>query len=74
MFRALAFETVRQQQHEAAQAFPLRFGAGDELIDDDLRRVPEIAELRFPNDQALRRIETVAIIEIRARPLPKAGC
>src|SRR5688572_22048261 len=63
MFRPLPLKAVRQKQHEAAQAFPLRFGAGDELIDNHLRRVPEVTELRFPNDQSFRRVETVAVIE-----------
>ena len=48
MFRTLAFVAVRQQQHESAQAIPLRFAGTDELIDDDLRAVGEIAELAFP--------------------------
>src|SRR4051812_23526703 len=45
MFRALAFETMRQEKNEAAETLPFIFGAGDELVDDDLRDVPEIAEL-----------------------------
>src|SRR5439155_22509736 len=36
---------------------------GDELIDDHLRGVAKVAELRFPKDQALGAIETVAILE-----------
>ena len=47
----LPFEAVRQQQHEAAQAAPLVLGAGDELVDDHLRRVDEVAELRFPQHE-----------------------
>ena len=49
MFGSLAFEAVRQKQHQAAEAFPFIFGAGDELIDDDLRHIPKIAELRLPD-------------------------
>ena len=29
------------------------FARGDELVDDDLRAIGEIAELRFPQDQRL---------------------
>jgi hypothetical protein len=45
------FVAVRQQQHEAAHALPLLLAGGDELVDDDLRAVGEIAELRFPQRQ-----------------------
>jgi hypothetical protein len=39
---------VRQQQHEAVGAQPLGLAGGDVLVDDDLRAVGEVAELRFP--------------------------
>ena len=48
MLRALAFVAVRQEQRQAAQAVPLRFAGADELVDDDLRAVGEIAELALP--------------------------
>jgi hypothetical protein len=41
----LALVAVRQQHHEAADAAPLRFAGGDELVDDDLCAVGEVAEL-----------------------------
>jgi hypothetical protein len=63
MFRALALEAMRQEQHETAETFPFVFGAGDELIDDDLRDVPEIAELRLPANQSRRRVEAIAVFE-----------
>ena len=34
-----------------------------ELIDDHLRAVGEVAELRFPEDQRLRGVEAVAVVE-----------
>ncbi len=52
MFRPHALESVRQQQHESRQPPPFVFRAGDELINDDLRGVHEIAELRFPNHKS----------------------
>src|ERR1035438_8812030 len=54
VFRALAFETVGQQQDETAGLVPFRLGGDDELVDDDLAAVDEVAELRFPNDQRQR--------------------
>ncbi len=51
MLRALAFVAVRQQQRDAGQQAPLGFAGGDELVDDDLRAVGEVAELRFPQHE-----------------------
>ena len=51
MLGTLAFVAVRQQQHQAAGLAPLGFGAGDELVDHDLRAVGEVAELRLPQHQ-----------------------
>jgi hypothetical protein len=42
---------VGQQQHEAALLAPLVLGGGDELVDDDLAAVDEVAELRLPQHQ-----------------------
>ena len=53
MLGALAVVAMGQQHHEAAIASPLFLAGGDELIDDDLRAVGEIAELRFPDHQRI---------------------
>ena len=45
VFRALAFESMRQQQHKSARLIPFRFGGDEELVDDDLCAVDEIAKL-----------------------------
>src|SRR5258708_13994728 len=45
---------MRQEQGEAGHAPPLGFPRADELVNDDLRTVAEIAELAFPNGQAAR--------------------
>src|SRR5215510_1101282 len=63
MFRSLAFKAVRQEQHETAQLLPFILGAGDKLIDDRLRDIPEVTELRFPQNQPFRTIQTVTIFE-----------
>src|SRR5213593_3770390 len=51
---ALALVAVREEEHEAAHALPLRLRAGEELVDDHLRAVDEVAELRLPDDQPAR--------------------
>ena len=60
---ALPFLPVRQEQHEAAALVPLLLGAGDELVDDDLRAVREVAELRLPEDERRRVGHRVAELE-----------
>ena len=59
----LALHAVRQQHDQAAQALPFVFGRGDELVDDHLGDVDEVAELRFPANQGVRRVERVAPFE-----------
>ena len=51
---SLAFVAVRQQQDEAGEQAPLGFAGGDELVDDDLRAVGEVAELGLPEDERFR--------------------
>ena len=63
MLRALAFVTVRQEQREPAQAAPLRFARADELVDDDLRAVHEVAELAFPDDERGRVGGRISVFE-----------
>src|SRR3546814_11618769 len=54
MLRALPLVAVRQQQHDARHAQPLRLARGDELVDDHLGAVGEVPELRLPGDQRVR--------------------
>jgi hypothetical protein len=63
MLGTLAFIAVREQQRDAAEQPPFVFGGGDELIDDDLRAVGEVAELRFPQDERFRVVAAVAVFE-----------
>ena len=51
------------EEHEPAQAVPLVFAGDDELVDDDLRAVHEVAELRFPDHEAVGVVEAVAVLE-----------
>ena len=50
----LPLVAVRQQQHEPGEQPPLVLAGGEELVDDDLRAVGEVAELRLPEDERLR--------------------
>ena len=63
MLRPLPFEAVRQEHHEPREPVPLVFGADDELVNDDLGTVDEVAELRLPHDKPVRAVEAVAVLE-----------
>src|SRR5262249_2917592 len=47
----VALVAVRQQQRQAGGLLPLRQAGSDELVDDDLRAVDEVAELRLPENE-----------------------
>ena len=51
MFRTLSFVAVGQQHHDPGEQVPLVLARRNKLVDDDLRAVCEIAELRFPEHQ-----------------------
>ena len=63
MLWPLTFITMRQQHHQARHSEPLAFGGGDELVDDHLRAVGEIAELRLPQHQGIGLGQTEAILK-----------
>ena len=63
---SLAFVAVGQQQHKAGGKAPFVFAGAEELVDDDLRAVHKIAELRFPEDQSFGIIAGKAIFEAHA--------
>jgi len=44
---------MREQHHETAHLAPFRLSRSDELIDNHLRAIREIAELRFPQRQRM---------------------
>ena len=64
-----ALVAVRQQQRQPRGLAPLGRPAGDELVDDDLRAVGEVAELRLPQDERLGRLGAVAVLEAEAGDL-----
>ena len=51
MFRSLSFLAMGQEEHQAAGLVPLLLRAREELVDDHLGAVGEIAELGFPEHQ-----------------------
>ena len=73
MLGALPFVAMREQHDEAADAAPFRFAGRDELIDDDLGAVGEVAELRLPDDEPLRIGRRVAVLERQHRILGQHG-
>ena len=65
MLRALAFIAMRQQHDHAGQQSPLVFAGRDELVDDNLRAVGKVAELRLPQHQRLGIVAAVAVLEAK---------
>ena len=63
VFWSLAFVAVGKKQDEAGEQAPLGFSGGDELIDDRLRNVDEVAELSFPEDEGFGIIAAVSVFE-----------
>ena len=63
MFGALSLVAMRQQADEARHAQPLAFARRDELVEQNLRAVGEVAELRFPQGQRFRLGEGIAVFE-----------
>jgi len=60
VIRPGALVAVRQQQHERWRLAPFSAGAAQELVDDHLGAVDEIAVLCLPNDQPFWRLDIVA--------------
>src|SRR6266849_2083709 len=71
MLRSLALVSVRQKHHEPRRKVPLVLTGADELVDDDLRAVGEIPELRFPQNERLRIVAAETVFETEATCLGK---
>src|SRR5271157_1214847 len=63
MFRSLAFVAVREKQDQAGEKVPLGFTGADELVNDGLRNVDEVAELGFPENERFGIVAAVAVFE-----------
>src|SRR6202000_2441735 len=66
MLGALAFVAVRQEQGEAGGGGPLVFAGAQELVDDDLRAVDEVAELRFPQNESFGIVAAETVFKAEA--------
>ena len=69
MVRPLAFVTVRKKQDDGRALSPLHLARGDELVDDRLRAVGEVAELRLPQDERFGSRNRIAVFEAHGREL-----
>ena len=67
VLRPLALETVRQQQNKSAGLIPFRFRRAQELINNDLRAIDEIAELGFPKNESQRVGHAIAELKTHHR-------
>ncbi len=67
--RALALLAVREQQHQRGLLAPLHLAGREELVDDRLGAVDEVAELGLPEDQRVRVLHRVPVLEAHRRVL-----
>ncbi len=63
MFRTLAFIAMRQQADESRHAQPFALARRDELIEQHLRAIGEIAELALPKRQGVGFRQGISIFE-----------
>ena len=69
MLGSLSFIAVRQEKNERRLLLPFGARRREELVDDHLRAVGEIAKLGFPEHQRLRCVDGIAIFEANRRIL-----
>src|SRR3546814_14124508 len=63
MLRSLTFIAVRQEYRQTAKTPPLRLAGGNELVEQHLRAVREVAELCFPDHQRSRIGRRIAVFK-----------
>ena len=66
MLGARALVAVGEQQREARGLAPLGEPGHEELVDDHLGAVHEVAELRLPQHERVGRLDAVAVLEAHA--------
>ena len=69
--RALTLEAMGEQQDHRGALTPLLLGTGDELVDDGLGAIGEVAELRLPEHQRVGSFDRVAVLKAHGRELGK---
>ncbi|MNF02411.1 hypothetical protein D3C80_2015510 [compost metagenome] len=62
MLRPLAFIAVRQKDGQVAALCPFSPSGGDELVNDDLGGIGEIAVLGFPDYKGIGRKNIIAVL------------
>ena len=63
VLRPLPLVAVGQEEDQRRLLAPLGARGGDELVDQDLAGVGEVAELRLPEDQRAGGVDAVAVLE-----------
>src|SRR5579885_3120491 len=69
MLGSLAFVAMRQEEDDAGGEIPFVLAGADELINDDLRAVCEIAELGLPEHKGFGIVAAEAVLEAEAAGL-----
>ena len=59
----LTLVAVGKEEDEARELAPLVLGGHEEVVDDDLGAVHEVAELRLPGDERVGALDRVAVLE-----------
>ena len=73
VFGTLTLVAVREQHDQGGSLGPLVLGGHDELVDDDLRTVGEVAELCFPDHERVLVHHGVAVLEPEGGVLREEG-
>ena len=63
MLGSLAVVTVGKRHYQTGTLEPFGFSGSDELIDDALGVVREVAKLRLPHNERIGRSEGVSVLE-----------
>src|SRR6266852_6708286 len=71
MLRSLALVAMRQKHHQTGRKVPLVLARADELVDDHLRAVGKISELRFPQNERLGIVAAESVFKAEAARLRK---
>src|SRR5580704_17592842 len=73
MLRPLPLITVREQKDQPAWQIPFVFRSAQKLVDDSLRAIRKISELRLPHNQRLRIVAAEAVFESHASRFGERG-
>ena len=71
--RPLAFVPMRQKKDDRGALTPFLLRAADELVDDGLGTIEEVAELGLPEHQCVRSLDRIAVLEAHRGILRQQG-